>query len=94
LASRKFDALVERIRLDCGDSINAHSGDKDGAFSSDSLSAVQLAMIESFAGCSLFPFQRKLVLWKRNQQARPPAGFVLSSTMHNAAIVNFAPGSS
>jgi hypothetical protein len=47
LASRQFDALVTQIRLDCGDSISGYSN------SGDSLTAVQLAMIESFAGCSV-----------------------------------------
>jgi hypothetical protein len=49
VAAQRFDALVAQIRRDCGDSnsgASAYSGDSD-------LAAVQVAMIESFAGCSV-----------------------------------------
>lgn len=50
IAWQKFNALVAQIRVDCGDSGNSASG-TSGA--SSSLSAVQLSMIESFAGLSV-----------------------------------------
>jgi hypothetical protein len=49
MAAQHFDALVAQIPRDCGDSnssASAYSGDSD-------LAAVQVAMIESFAGCSV-----------------------------------------
>jgi hypothetical protein len=76
LASKRFDALVTQIRLDCGDSL---SGDRGDDTSSD-LSAVQLAMIESFAGCSVLldALTTKALL---GEEVDPFAFCTLSSTL-------------
>jgi hypothetical protein len=52
LASRQFESMVAQLRRDCGDTGNSGgvSGDR---VSGDSLSVVQLAMVEAFAGLTV-----------------------------------------
>ena len=49
LAARQFDAMVAQIRRDCGDT----NCDASGISGDSDLSAVQVAMIEAFAGVSV-----------------------------------------
>jgi hypothetical protein len=49
LVTRQFDAMVAQIRRDCGDT----NCDASGISGASDLSAVQVAMIEAFAGVSV-----------------------------------------
>jgi hypothetical protein len=62
LAARQFDAMVAQIRRDCGDT----NCDASGISGASDLSAVQVAMIEAFAGVSvLLDAMTVKVLWAR-----------------------------
>jgi hypothetical protein len=54
LASKKFDALVAQIRRDCGDTFGVNgTGTDTGLFSDTNLTAIQIALVESYAGCTV-----------------------------------------
>jgi hypothetical protein len=80
LASKQFDALVAQIRRDSGDSHSSDGTFGDSRFSVSDLTAIQLAMIEAFAGCSVMldALTVKVLL---GEQVDPFAYCQLSSTL-------------